>query len=122
MIGKDGICGLVCEHTASEGITVLRFLEEFLEKNPCKGGEASSIGIQRQNSESGGNKTVLGKRSSGDRICRFQHNVAPLGFDVDETVLKSLPDSIRKINRFVFFFPTRCPINQPFPLFTPFFS
>ncbi|KAI1291945.1 Choline O-acetyltransferase [Halotydeus destructor] len=31
VVGKDGICGIVCEHCASEGITVLRFLDEFLE-------------------------------------------------------------------------------------------
>lgn len=111
VIGKDGICGLVCEHTASEGITVLRFLEEFLSKNPCKG--EPTIGIQRQNSE-GTSKTVLGKRLSGDRIGRFQHKVIPLGFDADETIQKSLPDSIRKINRFVTFLQSTVQLINPF--------
>lgn len=31
IVGRDGICGINIEHSASEGITVLRFLEEFLE-------------------------------------------------------------------------------------------
>lgn len=30
IVGRDGICGINIEHSASEGITVLRFLEEFL--------------------------------------------------------------------------------------------
>lgn len=31
IVGRDGVCGINIEHSASEGITVLRFLEEFLE-------------------------------------------------------------------------------------------
>lgn len=31
IVGRDGICGINIEHSASEGITVLRFLEEFVE-------------------------------------------------------------------------------------------
>lgn len=37
IVGRDGICGINIEHSASEGITVLRFLEDFLdyiESNP----------------------------------------------------------------------------------------
>lgn len=37
IVGRDGICGINIEHSASEGITVLRFIQEFLEfvnKNP----------------------------------------------------------------------------------------
>lgn len=31
VVGADGICGVIMEHSESEGITVLRFLETFLE-------------------------------------------------------------------------------------------
>lgn len=31
IVGRDGICGINIEHSASEGITVLRFLEDFLD-------------------------------------------------------------------------------------------
>lgn len=44
IVGRDGTCGINIEHSASEGITVLRFIEEFLafiKKNP----------IDRQNSQ-----------------------------------------------------------------------
>lgn len=30
IVGRNGVCGINIEHSASEGITVLRFLEEFL--------------------------------------------------------------------------------------------
>lgn len=39
IVGRDGVCGINIEHSASEGITVLRFLEEFLDfirLNPIK--------------------------------------------------------------------------------------
>ena len=32
MVSKEGICGLVVEHSASEGITVIYFLEQFLQQ------------------------------------------------------------------------------------------
>lgn len=35
IVGRDGICGINIEHSASEGITVLRFLEEFLHFIKC---------------------------------------------------------------------------------------
>jgi len=31
IVGRSGVCGINIEHSASEGITVLRFLEEFLQ-------------------------------------------------------------------------------------------
>lgn len=31
VVGADGICGVVMEHSQSEGITLLRFMEMFLE-------------------------------------------------------------------------------------------
>lgn len=39
IVGRDGICGINIEHSASEGITVLRFLEDFLDyikRNPIQ--------------------------------------------------------------------------------------
>lgn len=45
IVGRDGICGINIEHSASEGITVLRFLEDFLEfikSNPIGSTSSSS--------------------------------------------------------------------------------
>jgi len=36
IIGSDGVCGLLTEHSASEGITVVRFAETFLKNGHNK--------------------------------------------------------------------------------------
>lgn len=45
IVGRNGVCGINIEHSASEGITVLRFIEEFLgfiKLNPIKSSTSQS--------------------------------------------------------------------------------
>lgn len=87
MIGKDGIFGVVCEHSASEGITVLRFCEEFidyLEKHP-------NNWWQRKDSTKGKPYTLANSESS--------KGVIPLRWDVDDSIKASVIESAKHIDR-----------------------
>lgn len=87
IIGKDGICGIVCEHSGSEVITVLRFCDEFLsylDKNPI-------LGAQRKDSGSGchnnANALIVSKK------------IQKLNWSVDEVLLQNLQESTKRINK-----------------------
>lgn len=86
MIGNDGICGLICEHSASEGITVLRFLEEFLDdlnKNP----------IQNRK-ESASNSSFIKYNSNNNN-----KNVIRLTWAIDNSIYLSIQDSMNRMNK-----------------------
>ncbi|RWS14748.1 Choline O-acetyltransferase-like protein, partial [Dinothrombium tinctorium] len=64
VVGRDGICGCLCEHSASEGITVLRFIDDFLaflKERPID----NSSSMQRKDSMKGitKNNNLLATRS-----------------------------------------------------------
>ncbi|KAH9389709.1 hypothetical protein TYRP_007256 [Tyrophagus putrescentiae] len=51
VVSKEGICGLVIEHSASEGVTVLRFLELFLaHQSAVNNSQGATRQLNRQNS------------------------------------------------------------------------
>ncbi|RWS25782.1 choline O-acyltransferase-like protein [Leptotrombidium deliense] len=89
VVGRDGICGIVCEHSASEGITVLRFMNEFLtflNEKPI------DCVVQRKDSLRGNlytkNNNLLSSRS-----------IVRLLWDLDETLLHCIQDATKRINK-----------------------
>lgn len=69
IVGRNGICGINIEHSASEGITVLRFLEEFLDfirSNP----------IESRTSNTNGEQTLAGNLSDESKRFHYKPQVA----------------------------------------------
>lgn len=94
-MAKDGIVGIVCEHTGSEGITVLRFLEEFLEfveKTSAKDG----LGLARTDSV----KNFAAARSTNESLLSSQQ-IRRLQWDLDEPTLRALQEAGKRINKLV---------------------
>ncbi|XP_070378117.1 choline O-acetyltransferase-like isoform X2 [Dermacentor albipictus] len=84
VVSRDGINGIICEHSASEGITVLRFSEEFLQHMQQY--------QQQQQTPPPASPSI---RTSS--LCA-QYPVSRLSWDLGEDVLKALQDAIKAIN------------------------
>ncbi len=93
VIGRDGIFGIICEHSASEGITVLRFCEQFLnylEENPY------------QNTSWHRKDSGKGLQSSANSTLNVNKNVFRLQWDIDNVIAVQIQDSIKRIDKYVF--------------------
>lgn len=86
MVGKDGICGIVCEHSASEGITVIRFCEQFLDYLQANPLQTSSC--QRKDSY---------KSFQNSRITK---NVHRLMWDIDNIISVSIHEAIKRVDKY----------------------
>ncbi len=96
VIGKDGIFGLICEHSASEGMTVLRFCEQFLnylEENPYQ-----NTTWQRKDSGKGLQSSIQKTNST----LNFNKSVLRLQWDIDNVIAVQIQDSIKRIDKYVF--------------------
>lgn len=113
MVGKDGICGIVFEHSASEGITVLRFADQLL-------GQLSSPSISAAHSTGCNLGTSSTASSAGQDPLRDANQarkptagsvamkkVVPLEWHVDEFTSSAIGDAAKRINKLVtsFFYP-----------------
>ncbi|KAG9510018.1 Choline O-acetyltransferase, partial [Fragariocoptes setiger] len=74
IVGRNGVCGINIEHSASEGITVLRFLEEFLDylnkpfnKTNGDGGQGTPVALNRTTGDEPTTAQVPSNRISATR-------------------------------------------------------
>lgn len=99
VVGRDGVCGLVIEHSGSEGITLIRFLHEFLSFIEHPAGHLTDLSkapstVQRSDSS----KRLV----SSDLLQRInERKVFHLGFSIDDFIFKSLQESTKRIDRLV---------------------
>lgn len=117
IVSRDGTCGLVIEHSGSEGITLIRFLHQFLQFVD----QESTCGSFDQNlrfgvdDESRSNRCSridsYHKRNSGynnevpisaELITRLREKqVFQLKFDLDETCLTGIQDASDRVDRLI---------------------
>lgn len=83
IVSKEGICGVLVEHSASEGVTVMRFLELFL-----KFYHESFKGLYRQNSVE-----MQAKASSLE--------VRPLVWNVDANIRRQIKQTEETVDKYV---------------------
>jgi len=89
VVSRDGICGVICEHTGSEGITVLRFLEEFLEynklvKEQCR---TPTRDVPKNAPAKCFNEHLVNKK------------IVSLRWDLDDVAARAIQEAAKKINR-----------------------
>ena len=90
VVSKDGICGVICEHSASEGITLLRFLEEFLDyiKLPKEHCRTPTRDVPPKNAPA---------------KCINEHlvnrKIVSLRWDLNDAVARAVQEAAKKINR-----------------------
>lgn len=125
IVGRDGICGINIEHSASEGITVLRFLEDFLEyirTNPIGGQYAPSPfdsvlnqAVQAYESRISNSSTKSEKQMTADSITsptyvepkspsallQESDKITPLVWILDEHLRDALDEAETKANRLI---------------------
>ncbi|KAH9361028.1 hypothetical protein HPB48_002890 [Haemaphysalis longicornis] len=82
VVSRDGINGLICEHSASEGITLLRFCDEFLQY----------MQHQQQSTPPPGSPSIRGSAAW------TQYPVSRLNWDLSDDMLKALQDATKAIN------------------------
>ena len=88
VIGKDGICGIIFEHSASEGVTVIKFCDQLLDYlDQCSSDTSQSIKS---------NKSV---QSVNHTPSYLGHNIARLNWKIDDHIKESLKEAGKKINR-----------------------
>ncbi|XP_077504161.1 vesicular acetylcholine transporter isoform X2 [Amblyomma americanum] len=85
VVSRDGINGLICEHSASEGVTVIRFCEEFLQH------------MQQQYQQQPQAPPPGSPSIRASSVCA-QYPVSRLSWDLGDDVLKALQDSTKAIN------------------------
>lgn len=91
----DGVCGINVEHSASEGVTVVRYQEEFLEYLKSNPYNTSSVN-ERKNS--------IKSISENNNKSLSNENVTRLQWDVDDLLSKCILDSTKRINKLVIYF------------------
>ena len=87
VVNKDGICGVVVEHSGSEGITVIRFLHELLDF--LQNGQENSNSMDPPALR----KMSLNYYAGLDKV--YHH----LSFNLDEQLLKSLEETGKKLDK-----------------------
>ncbi|CAG2105566.1 unnamed protein product [Medioppia subpectinata] len=90
IIGKDGIFGVISEHTVSEGMTILRFCQElidYLEEHPFHSNhhrKDSTKGFHNRNSN-----------------VNLHNGVFPLHWDIDDNISFQLIESTKRIDKLI---------------------
>ena len=111
VVGKEGVCGLVIEHSGSEGITLTRFLHEFLNFLETKEGSmstssSSSSGFQSKNNASSSTsvqRSDSSKRMGSTEVIQRlnERKVFHLKFDVDDVVSRGVHEASKKIDKLI---------------------
>lgn len=115
IVGRDGICGINIEHSASEGITVLRFLEDFLDYI-----KSNPIDINKQHQfqttpDSCSSTQISATCITGDSItspCYIEpkspnalleesDKITPLMWILDDELLKAIDEAEEKANKLI---------------------
>ncbi|KPM09501.1 choline O-acetyltransferase-like protein [Sarcoptes scabiei] len=101
VVSSDGLCGIVVEHSASEGMTVLRFCEEFLQYHRSKMNESnvslsecdkSEKVVQSPRNTYDLNRNLIGK----DDSMRLSYRI--LKWNLDQMILNQIKEA-KQINR-----------------------
>ena len=100
VVGKDGVCGLVIEHSGSEGITLTRFLHEFLDFLEKK---SISVPANVSQKKSGVERVDSSKRMvSSEVIQRLnERKVFHLRFDLDDIAIKGVNEAVKRVDRLI---------------------
>lgn len=124
IVGRNGICGINIEHSASEGITVLRFIEEFLEfikQNPIKPNQSQDLPLTNNQQAVNNNNNLEVKRvrniisnhtnsitspsyvepKSPNEILEETDKITPLVWVLDDELRKGLDEAERNINKLI---------------------
>ena len=118
VIGRDGTCGLLIEHSGSEGITLIRFLQQFLQFLSDSGetgaGGENSIYPNLRSEELPSSKSPIqhhhvrvdsSKRTSAisaEMISRLRgKQVIQLKFDLDDVSLKGIQEAGKRVDKLI---------------------
>ncbi|KAF7489238.1 Choline O-acetyltransferase [Sarcoptes scabiei] len=102
VVSSDGLCGIVVEHSASEGMTVLRFCEEFLQYHRSKMNESnvslfecdkSEKVVQSPRNTYDLNRNLIGK----DDSMRLSYRI--LKWNLDQMILNQIKEAKQVIDR-----------------------
>lgn len=118
IVGRNGVCGINIEHSASEGITVLRFLQEFmdfLQANPISDSLARLPGFAFKTSAANVNQVhhqpATANQSitapdyveprSPSSLLEESHKITQLNWILDQELQSALNEAELKINALV---------------------
>lgn len=117
IVGRDGVCGINIEHSASEGITVLRFLEEFLNfirsnpigkpstgsGGPPAGGQSNKFdyGATDQLAANSITSTSYVEPKSPSALLEESDKITPLMWSLDEELSRAIGEAERRIEQLV---------------------
>ncbi|XP_074599176.1 choline O-acetyltransferase-like [Brevipalpus obovatus] len=128
LVGKDGICGIIFEHSASEGITVLRFADQLLielEKNPISGSpiiKETTLPQQSGKPPSCGNKETVTLKDAPRKLTSpvsvspitlvtlpsanmatsvVMKKVQPLVWQIDKIISQAIEDASKRMNKLI---------------------
>jgi choline O-acetyltransferase len=106
VVGRDGVCGLVIEHSGSEGITLIRFLHEFLDFIGEKG--AGSMTSSGSNSGSSFTSSSIHRVDSSKRMVSSEviqrlseRKVFHLKFVVDDDVSRGIHEASKRVDKLI---------------------
>lgn len=107
IVGRNGVCGINIEHSASEGITVLRFIEEFLafvQVNPIK--SANQASEPTNNSQSSPNHVSITspgyiEPKSPSELLEETDKITPLSWILDDELQRDLSEAELNINKLI---------------------
>lgn len=106
IVGRDGVCGINIEHSASEGITVLRFLEEFLHfirTNPIQNaqhGQQQKFNYQQLTAKSITSPGYVEPKSP-TTLLEESDKITPLKWSLDDELMESIKMAEQKVNRLI---------------------
>lgn len=129
IVGRNGICGINIEHSASEGITVLRFLEEFIafmNSNPINTSNVPATSPsssqpptnERFNYEHTANNKHLNNLTnqitsdsitsssyvepkSPNTLLEESDNIIPLSWTMDDELAQAIDEAETKVNKLI---------------------
>ncbi|XP_054156142.1 choline O-acetyltransferase-like [Oppia nitens] len=103
VIGKDGILGFICEHSVSEGVTVMRLCEElvnYLDEHPIHG--SGSYWQRRDSTKNNQQNQQLSTSTTINTKCPNLHKgLFGLQWDIDDTVRFQLIESTKRIDKLI---------------------
>lgn len=100
VIGRDGTCGLLIEHSGSEGITLIRFLQQLLQFTTREDNFTSRSSSDHQLSD--GNRRTNMTTISADMMARVRgKQVTELTFVMDHIILKGIQESGKRVDKLI---------------------
>lgn len=114
IVGRNGICGINIEHSASEGITVLRFLQEFMEflqANPTPDSTTKQPGFTFDSNKDDlscnkpANQSVTSpdyvEPRSPSYLLEESHKITQLKWTINPELQSGLDEAEKRVNKLV---------------------